>query len=347
MDTAIQTAAVRDDGTPNSFSASYAGVVAFMTVAAEGSFSRAADRMGVGRSAVSRSVQRLEDHLGTRLFLRTTRATSLTREGELFLEHCRPGVERIMAALEEMRDLRDGPPRGQLRVSAPHAFGRRVISPLLAEFRLRYPSIGVELMLDERMPDLVSDRIDVAFRDGGLDDGQLVARQVLPLQWLTCASPEYVRRHGLPASIEELERHACINRRAINGRLRTWEFRVDGVSRSITPPGDLAFNDDALVLDAVLSGQGVAQMPAFQVIALVRSGALQACLGQFAPCDGGHYLCYLNRRQLPKRVRAFIDFIIPQVRALDLTYAADLLNAPRIAARQAHASMGSKADARA
>ncbi len=324
MDTMTQPT-VRDDGTPSSFSASYAGVVAFMTVATEGSFSRAADRMGVGRSAVSRSVQRLEDQLGARLFSRTTRATSLTREGELFLEHCKPGVERIMQALEEIRDLRDGPPRGQLRISAPHSFGRRVLSPLLSEFRVSYPAVGIELLLDERMPDLVSDRIDIAFRDSRPDDGQVVARQIVPLQWMVCASPAYARRHGMPACVENLEQHACINRRLTNGRLRPWEFKVDGVPRSFAVQGDLAFNDDALVLDAVLAGQGLAQMPAFQVCDLVRSGTLLACLGHSAPDDGGHYLCYLNRRQLPKRVRAFIDFMTPRVRAFDLTCATDVL----------------------
>lgn len=120
------------DALTTGFSASYAGVMAFIAVAHEGSFSRAADRLGIGRSAVSRSVQKLEGQLGVRLFLRTTRSTSLTREGELFHEGCRPGVDRILQALEEMRDLRDGPPRGHLRISATGGFGRKVIAPLLA-----------------------------------------------------------------------------------------------------------------------------------------------------------------------------------------------------------------------
>src|SRR5215475_12120425 len=110
----------RQDPLISSFSASYAGVLAFIAVATEGSFARAADRLGVGRSAVSRSVQKLEGQLGARLFSRTTRSTTLTSEGELFFENCRPGVEHILQALEEIRDLREGPPRGQLRISAVH-----------------------------------------------------------------------------------------------------------------------------------------------------------------------------------------------------------------------------------
>ena len=134
------------DSLTASFSASYAGVLAFIAVAAEGSFARAGDRLGIGRSAVSRSVQKLEGQLGVRLFLRTTRSTTLTREGELFLEGCSPGVASILQALDEMRDLREGPPRGHLRISATHGFGRRVIAPLLSAFRAEHPQVSVELL---------------------------------------------------------------------------------------------------------------------------------------------------------------------------------------------------------
>jgi len=306
------------DRMASSFSASYAGVVAFITVATEGSFARAADRLGVGRSAVSRSVQKLEGQLGARLFSRTTRSTTLTAEGELFFENCRPGVERIVQALEEMRDLRDGPPRGQLRISATHGFGRKIIAPLMSEFHMRYPGIAIELLLDERTPDLAVDRVDVAFREGRLDDSQVIAKQIIPMQMVVCASPDYARRHGLPASIEELDAHACINRRLPNGRLRSWDFKVDGRPHSVTPQADIVVNDDDLMLHALMEGQGLAQIPAFEVCDELRKGTLVTCLAQYAPDDRGHYLCYLSRRQLPKRVRAFIDFITTQVRALDL-----------------------------
>jgi DNA-binding transcriptional LysR family regulator len=301
-----------------SFSASYAGMIAFITVASEGSFARAAERLGIGRSAVSRSVQKLETQLGARLFLRTTRSTSLTPEGEMFFETCRPGVDRILQALEEMRELREGPPRGQLRVSAGHGFGRKVVAPLLAGFRARYPEVAVELLLDDRVPDLAGDRIDVAFRDGALQDSQIIAKRLIPMRRLVCASPEYARRHGLPADADALASHACINLRLPNGRVQGWEFRVDGQPRSVRPASHLTFNDADLVLQAALDGQGLAQLPACQVHAALRSGALVSCLDGIAPEDGGHYLCYLSRRQQPKRIRAFIDYVTTQVRAMDL-----------------------------
>jgi len=301
-----------------SFSASYAGVVAFIAVASEGSFARAADRLGVGRSAVSRSVQKLETQLGTRLFLRTTRSTSLTREGELFHEGCRPGVERILQALEEMRDLREGPPRGELRISAAHGFGRKVIAPLLAGFRAAHPGVSIELVLEERVLDLAADRIDIAFRDGALEDSQVIAKQLVPMQMLVCASPAYARERGLPQVVGELDEHVCINQRLVNGRLQSWDFRVDGKALNLRPSSSLVLNDADLVMQAVLDGQGIAQLPAYQVCDPLRDGALVTCLDPFAPDDRGHYLCYLSRRQQPKRIRAFIDYISAQVRALDL-----------------------------
>jgi DNA-binding transcriptional LysR family regulator len=301
-----------------SFSASYAGVVAFIAVANEGSFARAADRLGIGRSAVSRSVQKLEGQLGVRLFLRTTRSTSLTREGELFYESCRPGVDRILHALEEMRDLREGPPRGQLRISATHGFGRKVIAPLLSGFRKHHPGVSVELLLDERPLDLAGDRIDVAFRDGALEDSQVIAKQLVPMQMLVCASPAYARLHGLPTEVDELGSHECIGQRMANGRLESWDFRVDGRARIVRPASELVFNDPDLVLQATLDGLGLAQLPAYQACSALRSGELVTCLDRFAPDDRGHYLCYLSRRQQPKRIRAFIDYMTTEVRALDL-----------------------------
>jgi DNA-binding transcriptional LysR family regulator len=313
-----RVAADGHDPLTSSFSASYAGVVAFIAVATEGSFARAGERLGIGRSAVSRSVQKLESQLGARLFQRTTRATSLTREGEVFFENCRPGVERILQALEEMRDLREGPPRGLLRVSATLGFGRKVVAPLLAAFRAHFCEVAVELVLDEREADLVTDRVDVAFREGTLDDCQVIAKQLIPMQMLVCASPAYARRHGLPASVEDIASHICVNQRLSGGRLRNWSFKVDGRACSIAPQARLAFNDPELVLRAVLDGEGLAQLAAYQVCDALRAGSLVVCLEEFSPDDGGHYLCYLSRRQLPKRIRAFVDFMTTQVRALDL-----------------------------
>lgn len=306
------------DALASSFATTYAGVVAFIAVVSEGSFAKAADRLGIGRSAVSRSVQKLETQLDTRLFLRTTRSTALTSEGQLFYDSCHPGVERIVHAVEEMRELRSGTPRGLLRLSATVGFGRKVVAPLLSGFSAQYPDIAFDLTLDDHATDFTSDRIDVSFRNGRMDDSQVVAKQLIPMQMLVCASPEYARRHGLPAGVEELARHRCINFRLASGRVFEWEFKVGGVIQKVMPKGSNTFNDADLVLQAVLQGDGIAQMAGYQICDLLRSGALLPCLAQYAPDDRGHYICYLSRRHLPARIRVFVDYMTAHIRALDL-----------------------------
>jgi len=307
-----------------SFTASYAGVVAFIAVAAEGSFARAADRLGIGRSAVSRSVRKLEAQLNARLFLRTTRSTSLTREGELFYENCHPGVQRIVQALEDMRELRSGPPRGHLRISASMGFGRQIVAPLLADFRARYPEITLDLLLDDRPTDFTTDRVDVAIRDGQLEDSQIVAKRLVPMQMLVCASPAYLRRYGAPQSVDDLAQHTCINFRTASGRIADWEFNVDGQRRKLAPPSICTFNDVGLVLQSVLDGVGMAQLAGYQVADHLREGRLVPCLETYAPDDRGHYLCYLSRQHLPARIRVFIDYMTEAIRALDLQYVAGI-----------------------
>jgi DNA-binding transcriptional LysR family regulator len=309
------------DSLASSFATSYAGVVAFITVASEGSFAKAGDRLGIGRSAVSRSVQKLEDQLGTRLFVRTTRNTSLTREGERFYENCHSGVERIVQALDDMRELRQGPPSGQLRVCATVGFGRKIVAPLLSGFRSAYPNISIDLLLDDGPTDFTTDRVDVSFRNGRMEDSQIIAKQLIPMQMLLCASPAYAAKHGLPRNFEDLANHRCVNFRLASGRVYEWEFKIGGHMRKFTPEPPnamLGFNDADLVLQAVLDGGGLAQMAAYQVCDHLRAGTLVACLRQYAPDDRGHYICYLSRQHLPGRIRVFIDYMTARIRELDL-----------------------------
>lgn len=312
------------DPLATSFATTYAGVIAFIAVVSEGSFARAADRLGIGRSAVSRNVQKLEDQLNVRLLRRTTRGTALTREGDLFHARCHTGVDLIVQAVDEVRNLRHGPPRGELRVTSSAGFGRMVVAPLLREFQANYPEVAVDLLLCEKPTDFTSDRVDIAFRNGHLDDAQIIARQIIPMQTLVCASREYARTHGLPTTLDELAQHHCINLRSGNGRINPWEFKVDGQLRKFTPQAGLTYNDPELVLQAVLDGQGIAQMSGYMAIEGLRSGALLPCLTSCAPDDRGHYICYLSREHMPSRMRAFIDFMTQRIRAADLQFVPDL-----------------------
>jgi len=314
----------RADPLASSFATTYAGVVAFIAVVAEGSFARAADRLGIGRSAVSRSVQRLEDQLNVRLFLRTTRSTTLTREGDMFYASCHTGVDRIVQAVEEMRDLREGPPRGHLRISSAVGFGRKVVAPLLNDFQQAYPEVSMDLVLSDKPTDFISDRVDIEFRNGRIEDAQIIARQVIPMQMLVCASPAYEQANGLPATVDDLAKHQCINFRHASGRVADWEFKVGGQPQKFLPKAKLTYNDIDLVLQAVLDGQGIAQLPGYLICHALRGGALVASLAQHAPDDRGHYVCYLSRQHLPTRMRAFIDFMIERIRAADLQCATEL-----------------------
>jgi LysR family transcriptional regulator for bpeEF and oprC len=306
----------RTDTLATSFATSYAGVLAFMAVVNEGSFAKAGDRLGIGRSAVSRSVQRLEAQLDARLFHRTTRSTSLTSEGEMFFARCEPGVTHIAQALEDMRELRQGPPRGRLRICSAVTFGRKVVAPLLAGFHAAYPEISLELLLDDAPPDFIGDHIDVAFRNGRLEDSQVVAKQLVPMRLLVCASPGYAKAHGLPRTLGELQQHRGVHLRLPSGRVAEWEFKVDGRPQRIVPPGRSVFNDDELVLQAALDGQGLAQLAAFQLSVPLAQGQLVTCLDAYAPDDRGHYICYFTRQQLPARIRVFVDYMTHHIREL-------------------------------
>lgn len=308
----------RADALSTSFAASYAGIMAFMAVASEGSFARAGERLGIGRSAVSRNVQKLETQLSTRLFLRTTRTTQLTREGQRFYENCSQGVTHIVEAMNDMLELREGPPRGLIRISSTVGFGRKIVAPLLDKFMTAYPDIAVDLLLDDRPTDFAADQIDIAFRNGRIEDSSIIARQLIPMQMALCAAPSYVRTHGLPQTLEDLRHHHCINFRFASGRIFEWEFKVDGRVRKYMPTARLTFNDADLVLDSVLRGWGIAQVAGYQICDHLAAGELVVALGAHMPDDRGHYICYLSRQHLPTRIRAFIDFMIEHIRALQL-----------------------------
>lgn len=314
----------RADDLSTCFAASYAGIIAFMAVATEGSFAKAGERLGIGRSAVCRNVQKLEAQLSTRLFLRTTRTTHLTLEGERFFQNCHEGVERIVEAVNEMLELREGPPRGLVRISSTVGFGRKVVAPLLEKFMETYPDVAVELLLDDRTTDFVSERIDVAFRDGRIEDSSIIAKQLIPMEMVLCASHAYAERRGLPSTLNELDQHDCINLRSSGGRVFEWEFKVDGRMQKYLPAAKLTFNDSDLVSRAVLDGRGIAQMPGYQICDHLARHELVMALKRYVPDDRGHYICYLSRQHLPSRIRAFVDFMTDEIRALSLVCLPDL-----------------------
>lgn len=300
-------------------SVDYHSVLSFLAVVREGSFAKAALHLGLSRSGVSRSIQRLEQMLGTRLLVRTTRNVAMTPEGELFHELCKPGVDRISDAVVQLRDLQRDPPTGRLRISSTVGFGRAVVAPLLIEFCQLYPTIELDFVLDDRVTDFAKDGFDVAVRNGRLEDSEIIARKLASMQMVVCGSPDYFAQHPAPRSIDELAAHRCVNFRFAGGGLFEWEFDVEGVRRTFLPPNGLTFNDPELVRDAVIAGAGIAQMAGYQVVEGIRSGALQVCLPDLLVQDRGHYLCYASRRHVPPRISVFVDFLLQRFGQIDLS----------------------------
>ncbi len=292
-----------------------AGIAAFVKVVSTGSFAKAAASLGVSAPAISKNVQRLERSLGVRLLNRTTRRLALTEEGALYYERCRPAIEGLQDAAMALQDARREP-RGMLRVSSTVGFGRQCLLPLLPEFAARHPGITLDLHLDDRYADLVEDRIDVAIRNGRLDDRNIVARQLAPMQLVVCGSPAYFARHPKPETPDDLAAHRCINfRLASSGRVFNWEFEKDGARFTRNVSGGLIVNDAEATCFAALQGMGLAQIGSYQAIPHIRAGRLVPVLADFVPRQRGHFICYLDRRHLPGRIRSFVDFLTARLKA--------------------------------
>jgi DNA-binding transcriptional LysR family regulator len=286
------------------------GIVAFVESVESGSFTRAARRMSLSKSAVAKSVARLESQLTVRLIDRTTRRFQLTAEGESFLESCRKALGELDAA----RDLiaaRRHPPSGRLRIDLPLVFGRRVVAPILFELAERYPSLSFEIGFSDRHVDLIEEAVDLAIRMGEIGDtGGLVARRLCRLRSAIFAAARYLAKHGRPSTIEDLTGHLCI-RLGSEGRIAPWRLALPaGGTRTVSPPGRLLLGNPEAVLDAALAGQGLAYLPSWLADEHVRRGELEMVLPESAVDDVAvHVLWAITRHPAPK-ARVVIDELV-------------------------------------
>lgn len=283
-------------------------VSAVVQVAEQGSFADASRVLGLSTSATSKSIGRLEDELGVKLFRRTTRSVSLTPEGERYVEGIRPLLLEMDAVTAEVTDSTLAP-RGQLRVSVPAAYGRMVLVPQLFEFSERYPDVQLELSLEDRDVDLAAEQADVAVRAGALpDSANLVARKLFDDPLITCAAPTYLDRQGPPETIEDLKGHNCLNfRNRRTGRPVPWLFAGD-VRMPVS--GGLAVDDGEAVGRAAIAGVGISQMPGFMAREALEDGRLIEVLRSHRPPPVQFSALYLDRRLVSPRIRALIDFLV-------------------------------------
>lgn len=281
----------------------------FTQVVDANSFTRAADHLGLPRATVTTIIQNLEALLQVRLLNRTTRRISLTPDGAAYYEHC----ARILGEVEEtessFRDVAHGP-KGRLRIDVPSPFGRLILIPRLCEFHARYPEIELVIGMGDRMVDLVREAVDCVIRVGELQDSTLVARRIGTLKLITCATPDYLERYGVPAGIDDLHQHLAVQYfSSRTGRDFDWEFVVDGQSVPVKMRGSVSVNDSEAYVACGLQGLGMIQPARFMVLPHLESGALVEVLPQFSSPPMPISVAYMQNRHLSPKVRAFVDWV--------------------------------------
>ena len=290
------------------------GILNFTRTAELGSFVKAGKELGISAVAVSQNISRLEAALGVRLLARTTRALQLTPEGQAFLEQCLQPLAQLEAACKDVAsDARSASGKLRATVVSPVAF--LYLIPLLPKFQERYPGITLELELSEDASPLINKRFDVGIRVGALNDAAFVARPLGPLRLLLCASPAYLAGVGSPKSLDELSRHRLLHFQ-VTGREQPTPFivqtRRDGARNMqfLQLPGQFICNDFRSLAQACSEDQGIAQLPQPLALPLLKSGRLKVILPDSVAENIQLFIHYPSRKQLPARVRAFVDFVI-------------------------------------
>lgn len=280
----------------------------FVRVADLHSFTRAADALGVSRAVASTHVAQLEEHLRCRLFHRTTRRVGLTSDGAEYLARCQRILAELEAADEALRRSRLSP-SGRLRVDVPVLFGRALLIPALPKFTARYPQLRLEVQLNDRVIDLISEEIDLAVRVGKVRDPQLVARRIVSTRLLNCAAPEYLRAQGAPADPEELRRHRLVGYLGASGRrARRWVFQRGAVRKQLALPFNVAFNSVEAQISAAIRGAGIVQAADLAVAEALAAGKLELVLREWsAPGAPISVVCRSALRNSAK-LRVFADF---------------------------------------
>ncbi len=280
----------------------------FAHVAETGSFSAAARRLGMSRSAVSKAVAKLEKELGARLLNRSTRHLSMTEVGAAYVEHCSRILDEAVRA-EQVVDHLHAQPRGVLKVAASVAFGTLHVAPALADFLGRYPELDIDMTITDRAIDMAEEGCDVAVRVARDLPPNLVARRLAPVRRKLCATPAYFGKHGVPRIPQDLARHNCLDY-THSGEQGLWRFTGPEGDIAVPVSGRLRINDDEALSQAVLGGLGLALLPTFIIGKDLQAGRLRAALSEYIPVERHVYALYLPTRHLPAKVRAFIDFLL-------------------------------------
>lgn len=285
-----------------------ANIDLFVCAADQQNFAEAARIIGISPSAVGKAVARLEEHLGARLFSRTTRSVRLTEEGQIFYEHCKRMIEEFEETEASIFQNRQRP-KGRLHVTVPHIVGHHLLMPILPEFVAKYPEIRLDIDFDDHVVDLVGEGFDIAVRSGDLADTRLIARPLGEQHFTVCASPGYLETRGEPETPLDLASHDCIHfKYPSSGRIAPWAFVPPHTN--LVLPRTLTINNTDAGMRAALTGMGLAHLPVYVAERHVSKGDLVPVLGSFMKPFGSLSLVWPSNRQLLPKVRSFVDFII-------------------------------------
>ena len=283
-------------------------IESFVAVATKGSLTAAAQGEGVAPAVIGRRIDALEERLGVKLLVRTTRRISLTHEGSAFLEDCQR-LLADMANAEASVSAGGVKASGHLRITAPAGFGRRHVAPLVPEFLARHPDVSVSLNLSDRVVDIVNEGFDCAVRVGDLPDSSLVSSRLADNRRLCVGTPGYLKRAGTPKHPGELMRHSCLTLSSDASQTRGWAFMVDGELTHLRPSGRLDCSDGQVLHDWCVAGMGLAWRSTWEVEADIAAGRLVSVLDAFAAAPNGIYALFPHAKHLPLRVRLWIDFL--------------------------------------
>ncbi|MGK9171126.1 LysR family transcriptional regulator [Inquilinus limosus] len=288
------------------------GMTILLAAVDTGSLSAASRQLRLPLATVSRRVSELEEHLKIRLLLRGRRTVTLTDAGRAYAASCR----RIMEDIAEAERAAAGEyltPRGELTISVPQVLGRLHVMPVVAEFLRAYPDIRMHVQLDDRNVNLLEDDVDLALRIGELPDSSLIATRVASIRQVLCASPDYLKVRGVPKTPADLSAHDCI----AYGELvlgSNWDFLLTGTRQIIPIPSRLVVNSVEAAVSAATAGAGIARVLSYPIDDLVGSGALVILVEEYEPSPIPVSFIYPSQRQVPLKLRAFLDFSIPRLR---------------------------------
>ncbi len=281
----------------------------FLAIANHRSFRKAAIELGVTASALSHALRAIEERLQVRLVNRTTRGVGLTEAGERLFDRIRPAFLDIDAALDDLDTFR-GQPYGKLRINAARAATKLVLLPIVSRFLRVYPSVEVEIVIDDALVDMVSSGFDAGIRFGESIAADMIAVPIGPRhRFAVVGTPDYFDNRPVPTTPHDLKDHACVRYRFAGGSLYRWEFERGGIELEIEVQGPLTLGDQDVILDAVLQGGSLGYLFEEQVRSAIADGSLVQVLEDWCPFYPGFFLYYPSRRQLPTALRAFIDFV--------------------------------------